>query len=173
MEQPVDRSAFDRLMLGALPALERFAIRLTGNPESADDLAQETVVRAARSWRTFRARSSFETWLFQIAINAFRDSLAASKRIDPMPTDLTDSRPAGPVAEASAAEIGEIVAQHVSSLPPRQREVLVLIVYEQLEISEVANVLQLSEQNVRTNLHLARQRLKLKLAPHLSNPINP
>jgi DNA-directed RNA polymerase specialized sigma24 family protein len=64
-------------------------------------------------------------------------------------------------------ETGELVAREVERLPQRQREVLVLIAYENHRISEAAAVLELSEQNVRTNLHLARQKLRPRLSKHL------
>ena len=73
-----------------------------------------------------------------------------------------------PPAEAAARELGVIVARHVSALPPRQREVLVLIAFEEHSAAEAARVLDISEQNVRTNLHLAREKLRELLAPFLS-----
>jgi RNA polymerase sigma-70 factor (ECF subfamily) len=73
-----------------------------------------------------------------------------------------------PFRATDAREIGKLVAQRISSLPPRQREVLVLIVYEQMPPAQVAAVLGISEQSVRTNLSYARERLKNELAPYLS-----
>jgi RNA polymerase sigma-70 factor (ECF subfamily) len=77
-----------------------------------------------------------------------------------------------PAARVELQEFGTIVAKHVSNLPPRQREVLVLIAFEQLNVSEAANVLNVTEQNVRTNLHLARERMREKLAKYMSEKIS-
>jgi len=168
--QPVDRQSFDRLVVDHLVAAQRFAMRLTGNAEAAEEVVQEALVRAARSRSTFAGRARFKTWLFQIVVNAFRDRLSErASRILPesLPDGLSDGRARDPAAQAQAAEQGRVIASMVSALPARQREVLVLHAYEGLSTVEVAAVLGVSEQNVRTNLHLARRRLRELLAPYL------
>ncbi len=172
MAKPIDRKAFDRLVLESLAALQAFAIRLTGSPDAAEELAQETLVRAARSWRTFAGKSKFRTWLFQIAVNAFRDSVSRMRIAGELPAEIADTRADDPARCVAASETGRIVAREISRLPPRQREVLVLIAYEQMSFRDIAEVLGTSEQNVRTNLHLARQRLKERLA-HFLTSVNP
>lgn len=165
----VDRETFDRLMLDHLSAALRFAIRLLGDPHEAEDLVQEAMLRAARNWKSFRGASSFRTWLFQIVVNAFRDRLRAKRPTsEAIDDELSDVRSIDPLVETQGAELAEIVAKLVSSLPPRQREVLVLIVYEQLSPGDVATMLEMTEQNVRTNLHYARRRLKTQLGPYMS-----
>jgi RNA polymerase sigma-70 factor (ECF subfamily) len=84
-----------------------------------------------------------------------------------MADDVPDARAVDPEQAMRGTELGELVARHVSQLPPRQREVLVLVAYEQMTSLQVAAVLEISEQNVRTNLHLARQTLKKQLAAYL------
>ena len=168
-----DRHTFDRLVREHLAAAHRFAIRLTGDLDAAEELVQEALGRAAGAWRTFAGRSSFRTWLLQIVVNAFRDRLrrrgidVSAELPDGQVCDMADRRAADPVAEASAGELGRIVAGMVSSLPPRQREVLVLVAYEQLSPSEAAAVIGVTEQNARTNLHFARERLRRQLEPYL------
>ena len=77
--------------------------------------------------------------------------------------DLPDRRNAGPLGEAVGRELGEHVAQAVSTLPARQREVVVLIVYEGMSTADAASVLATTEQSVRVNLHYGRERLREKL----------
>jgi RNA polymerase sigma-70 factor (ECF subfamily) len=153
-----------------LSAAHRLAIRLCGDPERAEELVQEAMLRASRGWEGFRAQSRFTTWLFQIIINVFRDQLrrkrTAGTHEDVNELIQDDSVPS-PHAAMSGSELGELVANHVSSLPPRQREVLVLVAYEQMSPSQAASVLGISEQNARTNLHHARQALKKHLAAYL------
>ena len=165
----VDRDTFDRLMLEHLSAALRFAIRLLGDPHEAEDLVQDGMLRAARNWQSFRGQSAFRTWLFQILINAFRDRLRGKRApAEVMDDDVADRRSIDPLIATQGTELAEIVATHVSSLPPRQREVLVLLTYEQVSVSEAAKLLATSEQNVRTNLHFARERLKKDLSAYLS-----
>lgn len=166
----VDQQTFDRLMLGHLDAALRFAIRLTGNAPAGEELVQEALVRAAAARERFRGDSSFRTWLFQIIVNVFRDDLRSRpRRAGAMPDDVADQRTAGPPAHAAAAELAERVARGVSSLPPRQREVIVLVAYERLTTTEAAAMLGITEQNARTNLSLARTELKRQLASYFGN----
>jgi RNA polymerase sigma-70 factor (ECF subfamily) len=76
MSGMVDRTTFDRLMLESVPAAQRFAICLIGDVHAAEDVMQEALLRAHRSWKTFRGQSRFTTWLMRIIINCFRDQLA-------------------------------------------------------------------------------------------------
>jgi RNA polymerase sigma-70 factor (ECF subfamily) len=161
-----DRAAFDRLVLEHLPACQRFAVRLTGDGESAEEVVQEAMVRVARGWRSFRGEAKFQTWLFRIVINAWRDRHRGRERGEEI-AEVEDRRGGGPVGEAVGRELGEAVAHAVGALPPRQREVVVMIVYEQMGIAEVAGVLGVTEQNVRTNLHFGRERLREKLRAYL------
>lgn len=163
----MDRETFNKLVLDQLPRMQQFAIRLTGDPDVAEEIMQEAMVRATRRRRTFRGESRFSTWLMRIVINAFRDHLAASRHAQsPLPEGLPDPRGDDPSRTAAAADLGDMVARMVSALPPRQREVLVLSAYEQLAPSEIGGVLGITEQNVRTNLHHARQRLRNQLAAY-------
>src|SRR5205823_10906143 len=73
----------------------------------------------------------------------------------------------GPVLSAEGREFGTIVARCVGRLPARQREVLVLTSYEGMSAADVAGVLGISEQNVRTTLHLARERMRAQLARYM------
>lgn len=162
-----DRDTFDRLMLEHLLGAQRFAVRLSGgDAHAAEEIVQDALYRAARSWRTFRGDATFRTWLLRIVLHAAHDRLNARRRTSAgaLEHDPPDHNAADPAALASAADLGERIARLVSALPERQRDVLVLIAYERLSTAEAAAVLGVSEQNVRTNLHLARRRLKEQLA---------
>jgi RNA polymerase sigma factor (sigma-70 family) len=169
MSAAVDRQTFDRLVLEHLASAQRFAIRLTGDAHEAEDVLQDALLRAHRSWQSFKGQSKFTTWFYAIVINCFRDRVAATPRVARLHDDvdgLTDST-TDPAHHAQSREFGEIVASEVSRLPPRQREVLVLSAYEQMPADQIAAVLEITEQNVRTQLHLARERLRERLAKHV------
>ncbi|HEX5442501.1 MAG TPA: sigma-70 family RNA polymerase sigma factor [Pirellulales bacterium] len=161
-----EKAALDRLVVEHLPAALRFAVRLTGDADEAEDLVQDALVRVTRGWAAFRGEANFRTWLFRIVVNAFRDRLRRP-RMEILDKDVDDLRGAGPAQAALQRELGELVAQNVSRLPPRQREVLVLTMYEQLPAREVATVLGISEANVYSSLHQARARLRKELAEYL------
>jgi RNA polymerase sigma-70 factor (ECF subfamily) len=157
-----DTATFDRLVREHLPACQRFAVRLTGNVDAAEEVVQDAMLRATRGRHTFRGQSRFQTWLFRILLNAWHDRRGPTGGREQLP-DLPDPRNAGPIGDAVGRELGEHVAQAVSTLPARQREVVVLIVYEGLSTADAASVLGTTEQNVRVNLHYGRERLREKL----------
>jgi RNA polymerase sigma-70 factor (ECF subfamily) len=167
----VDRQTFDRLMLSHLSAAERFATRLTGDPANAEDILHDAIIKAANAVERFRGESSFKTWLFQIIVNVFRDRFKGQPDTRPPSEELPDPSAIDPADSSERQELGRIVVQHVSSLPQRQREVLVLIVYEQMPPGEVGKMLSMTEQNVRTTLFHARQQMKQKLAKYLQEDL--
>jgi RNA polymerase sigma-70 factor (ECF subfamily) len=168
MGRATDRAALDRLVSGHLAEALRFAVRLTGDPQTAEEVVQEALVRVVRHWQSFRGEAHFRTWLLRIVINAFRDHLAARPRTEELREDMPDSRVADPVSQVAAGELGRLIARRVSALPPRQREVFILVTYEGLTPRQVAEMLQITEANVHATLHVARKRLRKQLAPHLT-----
>jgi RNA polymerase sigma-70 factor (ECF subfamily) len=169
----VRNSTLDRLVVEHLPAALAFATRLTGQADRAEEIVQEALLRVVRNWKSFRGEATFRTWFFRIVINVFRDGLASSGDHEvPLgegAVDPSDEGTSDPVAMAMAVELHERVAMEVSRLPPRQREVLVLSVYEAMSAREIAAVLDISEANVHSTLSLARSRLKLRLASYFKS----
>ena len=163
----MDKAALDRLVEEHLPAALRFALRLTGDLDAAEDLVQDALLRVAGKWSSFRGEATFRTWLFQIVVNVFRDRLRRPT-MQALVDDVGDPKDPGPPQAALDAELGEVVARKIASLPPRQREVLVLSFYEQMPAGDIATVVGISEGNVYSTLHQARARLKRELADYLA-----
>jgi len=169
MARSGNQNELDRLVTQHLSPALRFATRLTGTVDAAEDVLQEALVRVARSWKAFRKEAEFRTWLFRIVINVFRDRLAAAKPADrTLSIDIADKRSGDPAIEAQDVELGQLIAARVSALPPRQREVMVLTAYEGFAIREVAALLGISEANVYATLGVARERLRRELAPYFA-----
>jgi RNA polymerase sigma-70 factor (ECF subfamily) len=172
-EDDATRAAFDQQVVELIPSLLRLAIRLCGDEHAAEDVVQDALIRAARSWRTFRGDAKLSTWLSSIVVNAFRDRLAHVERerttesLERREVEPSDAAAPSPERSAEAEEFGRIIARCVSQLPPRQREVLVLVAYEGLSGRAAASVLGVSEQDVRTNLHYARQKMRELLKPYV------
>jgi RNA polymerase sigma-70 factor (ECF subfamily) len=170
MAWPRDRAKFEREVREHLPAALRFAVRLTGSLDAAEDLTQDALLRASRGWKSFRGDSEFRTWLFRIVINVFRDRQSRG----PVTQELTEGlagthEKEGPVDWAMAHELQGMIARHVSQLPPRQREVIVLSAYEGMSPREIAAVLEISEANVHATLYAARHRLRRQLEPYFAD----
>jgi len=168
MDRSSESNELDRLVRQNLSSALRFAIRLTGTLDAAEDVLQEALMRAARSWKSFRKEADFRTWLFRIIINVFRDRLSRTKPADSvLPHEPADCPSRDPAIEAQTVELGELIAARVSALPPRQREVMLLTAFEGLSPKQTAGLLGISEANVYATLAVARERLRRELAPYL------
>jgi RNA polymerase sigma-70 factor (ECF subfamily) len=161
-----DTTELDELLGVHMLSLQKLAIRLTGSRESSEDILQESMLRIVRSWGSFQQHSSFKTWAIRIVVNVFRDSLSKNRETHPL-EDHVDRRHEDPVSQVITDELRRYIAQRVSALPPRQREVLILLVYEGLSPIEVSQVLDMQIANVYATLYQARKRLRIELAPYL------
>ena len=160
----------DRLVQMHLKEALQLAVRLSGRTDTAEEIVQEALLRVSKSWKTFRQEAAFRTWLFRIVINVFRDWLKRRELVDSLDNLAEPPADHGSESPESALlrkEFEEIVAERISALPPRQREVLILMTYEDLSVVETAKLLGISEANVHSTLHVARERLRQELAPYL------
>lgn len=146
-----------------LGAVYRYALRLTGRTDLAEDLAQETMLRAIRSWRRLRDERMARVWLLRIATNAWTDHLRKAKF---RPRLLAEEPVCGRPTLAAALDDRENVARALAAmetLPPRQRQVLYLVTCEQLSQDDVAAVLGIDKSSVKANLSLGRKAMRQRL----------
>lgn len=171
-----DRDALEGLVVRYQPRVYRFGVKMCRNAEDAADVLQETLMAMTRTIHDFRGDSSVSTWLYTIArsfcikkrrrskfapVEESLDALRANQR-----KNLSDSAP-GPEQEASGHEIETALAAAVDSLDAGQREVLVLRDVEGLSAPDVAKVLGLSVEAVKSRLHRARLAVRQRVAPLL------
>ena len=161
----------DQLVEEHLPAMLRFATRLCGDPAAAEDIVQEALVRVVRSWKLFRRESEVRTWLFRIVLNVYR-SRRGGRIASSLPPELHDPHAADPAGAALDNELAGLIAARIAALPPRQREVIVLVACEGCTPREAAEALQITEANVYATLHVARRRLREELQPYLTETTN-
>ncbi|HKS15916.1 MAG TPA: sigma-70 family RNA polymerase sigma factor [Planctomycetota bacterium] len=167
-----EETAFEDLVRRHMRDAFGFCLRLTGDPAGAEELSQDGFVLAYRHLREFRGESSFQTWLYRILLNLHRDGVRRrsreAARLDRLREDAKASETSGaPDAEPRAAELDEVIRRHVAGLPDRQREVLVLHVYQGLDYRAIADALGCTYEDVKVNLSLARRRLKEELKERL------
>lgn len=159
----IDSSEMERLVRSYWKDVWNFAFLLTKKYDVADDIAQETFIRAFRSLHGFRGESTVKTWLLKItrnlAVNHKRSSFF--RKIILLNTEeygLT----AAPSAEAAywATQFADEIWELVLRLPVKQREVILLNAHYQMPLGEIAAMLGLPEGTVKSRLHRARRRLE-------------
>jgi RNA polymerase sigma-70 factor (ECF subfamily) len=164
------RAEFERRVRAHLPDVLRLAQRLTGCPDTAEEVAQTALLNASRSWRTYRADACFTTWLYRIVVNVNRDRLRKSQPIhEVLPESIVDRRQVDPQGQIVHDELRACVQHAIARLPTRQREVIVLSVYEGMATEQIATALQISNANVHSTLFVARQQLRELLKPYFAD----
>jgi RNA polymerase sigma factor (sigma-70 family) len=159
-----DPAAIRYLVTLKLPRVLSLARRMLGDPVEAEDVAQETFVKAwkfAPRWRPGQAR--FDTWLHRVALNLCYDRLRRRVRTTGDFPDQADSGP-GPDRDLQARQVGRRVDAALQALAPRQREAIVLCHYQELSNIDAAAIMGVSVEALESLLSRARRALRVALA---------
>ena len=141
----------------------RYALRLAGRPETAEDLTQETMLRGWKDREKRRDPRATRVWLLRITTNLWNDQHRRAKfRMATLETEPPCPR-ISPTAASDDHENVRLALAAMDELPPRQRQVLYLATCEQMANGEVATVLEISEAAVKANLSLARKEMRRRL----------
>ncbi len=177
-----DRAALSKLLERHEPRILRFGRKMCGDPEDAKDVLQETLIAMARSVGDFRGSSSMTTWAYTIARSFCIKKRRRSKFAPQEERSLDEPRlmaslPADeapdPEARVASAEIHRALERAIDALEPKYREVLVLRDVEGLPAAEVAEVLGLGVEAVKSRLHRARLSVRTAIGPLLAPPAAP
>jgi RNA polymerase sigma-70 factor (ECF subfamily) len=167
-------TSFEREALPHLDTLYRVALRLTGEDAAAQDLVQDTMLRALRGWGGFRPGSNARAWLVTILRNTFINEYRRRRR-EPVMVELDDASPhaiydavadADPEGTFFARIVDERVLAAVDALPAEFREVLVLSDMEGLGYAEIAAALDIPLGTLKSRLFRARRLLQRRLYDH-------
>jgi RNA polymerase sigma-70 factor (ECF subfamily) len=174
-----DRAALERLLQRHQNRVFRFGMKMCGGEDDAKDVLQETLLAAARNIRDFRGASAVSTWLYTIArsfcIKKQRTSKFAPERVESLDevggeAHAVPDAARGPEDEVAGRQVQMALQEAISALDPMYREVLVLRDVEGLSASEVAQILELSVEAVKSRLHRARVAVRERVAPVLGTP---
>ena len=169
-----DRDAFGALVERHMRRAYHAALGLIGSPDDALDLSQEAFVRAFRARRTLDPSRSFYPWLYQIVrrlcFNMVRDRRTRRERISDARSwlvDQSEQRHAGmdPRRALESDEARRRVQRAIATLPPNDREVLVLKEFEGLRYREIADLVGIPIGTVMSRLYTARRRLRTGSPP--------
>ncbi|MCX6382725.1 MAG: sigma-70 family RNA polymerase sigma factor [Armatimonadetes bacterium] len=163
-----DREAFGVLFDRYERPVYRYAYHILGDPDEADDIKQDTFVKAYRTLPGFRGECSLLTWLLKIAGNLCRDKIKSRARrsevglVPEIEATLFDngSYGADPAIEVERREMTTTVHRVLSGLPQPQRELIVLRDLQGLSYQEIAQVLNCSVASVKLRLFRARRGFK-------------
>lgn len=170
-----DPTAFEEIFESYQGMIYNLALRYTGDPTRAEDLAQEALLKVASNLQSFRGKSSLKTWIYQVAANCFRSRLRR-KRLDTRSLDREDGAPepsdvrAGPEDRAYGAEIGNRLTTALAELPVAFREAVVLRDVEGLSYAEISRVAGCRLGTVRSRIARGREALRQALSEQEAQP---
>ena len=147
----------------------RFALALSRDRHVAEDLTQETFLRAYRSLDQLRKHNSARSWLFRILFNLWKDR-CRKKRLPLQDGDYeVEDRGARPLEVLIDAERQQSALQLMQALPAMQRNALFLSAVEQLSNGEISRLLETSENSVKASLSIARKKMREMLSRKAGN----
>ena len=186
--QAGDFSAFTELIAAHKEKIYGLALKLSGTTEDAEDIVQDTLLKAIDKIDQFRLESSFGTWLYAIALNQARAVLADRKRTDLKPIEeylpghhggeLNESDTSGAAGHAGAGlfewkdpeklfedqELRKTINRLISELPFKYKEAFLLRYDEELSVKEIARIINESEAATKSRILRARLALREQLS---------
>jgi RNA polymerase sigma-70 factor (ECF subfamily) len=175
--QQGDAGAFERLLARHRAPLYTFLVRMLGDREKAEDLAQETFLRIVKGAQAWEQRSRFQSWMYAIARNlcadrARRDRFRRTESIDTEPVEgaggtiLDGVADPGPLPDqaAESERLRPLLKAALLSLPPDQREVFILREQAGLPFREIAEMVGANENTVKSRMRYALDGLRKALA---------
>jgi RNA polymerase sigma-70 factor, ECF subfamily len=170
-----DKSAFDLLVRKYQHKVVKLVLRYVRNPAEAEDIAQEAFIKAYRALPQFRGDSAFYTWMYRIAINTAKNSLASRDRspiaydldlTDPEESHSVQTRlqdPDTPEGMALTEEIRGIVNSAIEALPEELKTAIVLRELDGLSYEEIAAAMECPVGTVRSRIFRAREAIDKRL----------
>jgi RNA polymerase sigma-70 factor (ECF subfamily) len=178
-----DEAAFEQIMNLYADRLYSYILRMVGNATDAEDLVQETFLRAYQGLPNFDGRASLGTWLYRIATNLCIDHQRRRARRAPTVSysthddedgetaewDFPDQQTPNPLEAALNRELEAVVEEAIGKLSPKLKTVLLLYDVEELSYEEIARVLGIPIGTVKSRLNHARTQIQKAVAAYLSD----
>lgn len=155
-----DRSSYSELVKRHQKGLLRLSMRFMKNIDIAQDIVQEAFIKAYEKLDTFEGRSTFKSWLYQIAVNVARNTLRENRH---QFTDINDVDIAvGASAEKALlhSAVGDAFQKEIDRLPFKQKTALVLRVYEDMSFAQIAEIMDCPYDTAKANYRHALMKLK-------------
>jgi RNA polymerase sigma-70 factor (ECF subfamily) len=169
-----DEDAFRVLVDRHSRSIFRLAHRMTGRPEDAEDVVQETFVRAYRQLGRFESRSNFATWLYRIGFNCAIDYMRGRPHREaaeaPDTLERLSPKTSGPSVDdlVFAGEVGTRVQAALMDLSPQERAAFLMRHYQGCSIEEICEALNLKTNAAKHSIFRAVKKMRVALRPLLS-----
>ncbi|MCC6405762.1 MAG: sigma-70 family RNA polymerase sigma factor [Planctomycetes bacterium] len=172
-----DERAFDRLVEKYSGQLFALFTRFLGPAPEREDLVQEVFLRIVRNRERYEPTARFSTFLYRIAFNlavnrtereGSRDVQSLDGGDDAAPRDFSDPNVVPPSHALEREDVVGAVRAAIAELSPAQRMALILAKYEELPYEQIAEVMGTSEKAIKSMVHRARENLRARLAPYLT-----
>ena len=182
--QAGERQAFDLLVSKYQRRLMRLVVRIVHDPAEAEDVVQETFIKAFRALRHFRGDAAFYTWLYRIGINTAKNYLMAQHRRAPVSpraaADAAETLGEGdgprdintPESMLASKQIAKTVNAAMDALPVDLRTAILLREIEGLSYEEISDIMSCPIGTVRSRIYRAREVIAEKLRPLLDVPVD-
>ena len=178
--QQGDKSAYDHLVRKYQHKIIQIVNRYVKDPSEAQDVAQESFIKAYRALNNFRGDSAFFTWLYRIAINTAKNYLVSrARRYSQYEVDVQEAEQVGnipqlrsmetPEQQLSNEQIVAAIKTAIDKLPEEMRMAIMLREFEGLSYQEIAQAMDCPVGTVRSRIFRAREAIDNKLTPLLDN----
>lgn len=156
-------NAFQELVERHQKFLMKVVVRMTRDLDAAEDVVQESFIKAFRRLHLFEGRSSFRSWLYQIALNTTRNRFRKTSR-ESIGTEHFDiAIESESESQMIAVDVRAVIQKEVDKLPERQRMALSLRIFEDLSFKEIADLMQCPYDTAKANYRHALLKLKERL----------
>lgn len=171
-----DHSSYATLVERHKDMVFTIAHRMLKNREEAEEIAQDTFMKAYRSLRKFRKESKFSTWLYRIVYNLSVSQLRKNKEqmssLDDAENNIDIEDTHNKMEQVEASERSHYVNQAIGNLKHDEKTIITLYYQEELSVNEIAEIVQLTHSNVKVKLHRARLKLYEELHRILKHELN-
>jgi len=147
-----NKSALNTLLVDNYPILKGYIIKITGNPEIAQDVVQEALLKASLNIRKYTPKAKFSTWLIAIGTNVYRDMLRREKRLVSIEEVSTPGDYTLEDSVISKVEFKEVI-EILRKMPYEKRAVFILKHYYNYKYEEIAEILNCPIGTIRSRLH--------------------
>jgi len=166
--------AFEAVVGAHHAEIRRYLLRVTARASDADDLSQETFLRAFRAYRALPGDANVRAWLFTIATNLTRNHFRSEKRrrvaLQAASVERREADPDGPEDEALFGEARALVERTVGRLPLKQRQAFIMRKIHELDYEAIGQSLDCSAESARAHVFQALRKIRLSLDGQALSP---